>query len=198
MEERLFKRKIYAQLLNWKQESDGKSALLVEGARRVGKSTIVETFAKNEYQSYLLIDFNKASKAIKDLFNDLMDLDYLFLYLQTAYHVTLKPRKSVIIFDEVQKCPMARQAIKYLVEDGRYDYIETGSLISIKKKGGGRRLSISGGYPDGITIPSEEDRIQMNPMDFEEFRWALGDEATVPLLRKFWEQQHALGPAHRK
>ena len=178
MEERLFKRKIYAQLLNWKQESDGKSALLVEGARRVGKS--------NEYESYLLIDFNKASKAIKDLFNDLMDLDYLFLYLQTAYHVTLKPRKSVIIFDEVQKCPMARQAIKYLVEDGRYDYIETGSLISIKKN------------TDGITIPSEEDRIQMNPMDFEEFRWALGDEATVPLLRKFWEQQHALGPAHRE
>ena len=186
MEERLFKRKIYTQLLNWKQESDGKSALLVEGARRVGKSTIVETFAKNEYESYLLIDFNKASKAIKDLFNDLMDLDYLFLYLQTAYHVTLKPRKSVIIFDEVQKCPMARQAIKYLIEDGRYDYIETGSLISIKKN------------TDGITIPSEEDRIQMNPMDFEEFRWALGDEATVPLLRKFWEQQHALGPAHRE
>lgn len=186
MKERLFKRKIYTQLLNWKQESDGKSALLVEGARRVGKSTIVETFAKNEYESYLLIDFNKASKAIKDLFNDLMDLDYLFLYLQTAYHVTLKPRESVIIFDEVQKCPMARQAIKYLVEDGRYDYIETGSLISIKKN------------TDGITIPSEEDRIQMNPMDFEEFRWALGDEATVPLLRKFWEQQHALGPAHRE
>ena len=186
MKERLFKRKIYTQLLNWKQESDGKSALLVEGARRVGKSTIVETFAKNEYESYLLIDFNKASKAIKDLFNDLMDLDYLFLYLQTAYHVTLKPRESVIIFDEVQKCPMARQAIKYLVEDGRYDYIETGSLISIKKN------------TDGITIPSEEDRIQMNPMDFEEFRWALGDEATIPLLRKFWEQQHALGPAHRE
>ena len=186
MEERLFRRKIYSQLLKWKQESDGKTALLVEGARRVGKSTIVETFARNEYESYLLIDFNKASKTIKDLFNDLMDMDYLFLYLQTAYHVTLKPRKSVIIFDEVQKCPMARQAIKYLVEDGRYDYIETGSLISIKKN------------TEGITIPSEEDRIQMNPMDFEEFRWALGDEATVPLLRKFWEQQHGLGPAHRE
>ena len=102
MADRLFKRKIYAELLNWKQESDGKSALLVEGARRVGKSTIVEAFAKNEYKSYLLIDFNKASKAIKDLFNDLMDLDYLFLYLQTTYHVTLVKRKSVIIFDEVQ------------------------------------------------------------------------------------------------
>ena len=180
MAERLFKRKIYAELLNWKRESDGKSALLVEGARRVGKSTIVETFAKKEYESYLLIDFNNASKAIKDLFNDLMDLDYLFLYLQTTYHVTLVKRKSVIIFDEVQKCPMARQAIKYLVEDGRYDYIETGSLISIKKN------------TEGITIPSEEDRIQMNPMDFEEFRWALGDEATLPLLQKFWEQQHPL------
>ena len=186
MAERLFKRKIYAELLNWKQESDGKSALLVEGARRVGKSTIVETFARNEYESYLLIDFNKASKVIKDLFNDLMDLDYLFLYLQTTYHVTLVKRKSVIIFDEVQKCPMARQAIKYLVDDGRYDYIETGSLISIKKN------------TEGITIPSEEDRIQMTPMDFEEFRWALGDEATIPLLQKFWEQKHPLGPAHRE
>ena len=172
--------------MKWKQESNGKSALLIEGARRVGKSTLVETFAKKEYESYLLIDFNKASKEIKDLFNDLMDLDYLFLYLQTTYHVTLKPRKSVIIFDEVQKCPLARQAIKYLVEDGRYDYIETGSLISIKKN------------TDGITIPSEEDRIQMYPMDFEEFRWALGDEATIPLLHQFWEQHHALGAAHRE
>ena len=123
MEERIFKRKIYSQILKWKQESNGASALMIEGARRVGKSTIVETFAKNEYESYLLIDFNKASQAIKDLFNNLMDMDYLFLYLQTAYHVTLRPRKSVIIFDEVQKCPLARQAIKYLVEDGRYDYI---------------------------------------------------------------------------
>ncbi len=186
MEERLFKRKIYAELLKWKQESNGKTALLVEGARRVGKSTIVRTFAENEYKSYLMIDFNKASKTIKALFEDLMDLDYVLLYLQTAYHVTLEPRKSVIVFDEVQKCPLARQAIKYLVEDGRYDYIETGSLISIKKN------------TEGITIPSEEDRIQMYPMDFEEFRWALGDEATVPLLRKFWERQHPLGPAHRE
>ena len=119
MEERLFKRKIYAELLKWKQESNGKTALLVEGARRVGKSTIVRTFAENEYKSYLMIDFNKASKTIKALFEDLMDLDYVLLYLQTAYHVTLEPRKSVIVFDEVQKCPLARQAIKYLVEDGR-------------------------------------------------------------------------------
>lgn len=186
MAEILFKRKIYDQLLKWKQESNGQSALLVEGARRVGKSTIVRTFAENEYDSYLMIDFNKASKAIMGLFEDLMDLDYLLLYLQTAYHVTLKPRRSVVIFDEVQKCPLARQAIKYLVEDGRFDYIETGSLISIKKN------------TEGITIPSEEDRIQMYPMDYEEFRWALGDEATVPLLRQFWEQQHPLGPAHRE
>lgn len=186
MAERLFRRKIYAELLNWKRESDGKSAVLVEGARRVGKSTIVETFAKNEYASYLLIDFNKASKEIKELFDDLMDLDYLFLYLQTAYRVTLVRRKSVIIFDEVQQCPKARQAIKYLVADGRYDYIETGSLIGIKKN------------TEGITIPSEEDRLQMNPMDFEEFRWALGDETTIPLIRKFWEQKHPLGAAHRE
>ncbi len=186
MGEILFKRKIYDQLLKWKQESNGQSALLVEGARRVGKTTIVRTFAENEYDSYLMIDFNKASKAIMGLFEDLMDLDYLLLYLQTAYHVTLKPRRSVVIFDEVQKCPLARQAIKYLVEDGRFDYIETGSLISIKKN------------TEGITIPSEEDRIQMYPMDYEEFRWALGDEATVPLLRQFWEQQHPLGPAHRE
>ncbi|MBR1549569.1 MAG: ATP-binding protein [Bacteroidales bacterium] len=185
MTERIFRRKIYSKMLEWKRENDGKSALLIEGARRVGKSTIVEAFAKNEYDSYLVIDFNKASQAIKSLFDDLMDLEYLFLYLQTTYRVTLKQRKSVIIFDEVQKCPMARQAIKYLVEDGRYDYIETGSLISIKKN------------TESITIPSEEDRIQMYPMDYEEFRWALGDELTVPLLRQFWEQRHPLGPAHR-
>ena len=186
MAERVFIRKIYSQILQWKHESDGKTALLVEGARRVGKSTVVETFAKNEYESYLIIDFNRASQAIKELFNYLMDLDHLFLYLQAAYHVTLKERKSVIVFDEVQQCPLARQAIKYLVEDGRYDYIETGSLISIKK------------HTENITIPSEEDRIQMYPMDYEEFRWALGDESTVPLLRQFWEQQHPLGPAHRE
>lgn len=173
-------------MLQWKHESDGKTALLIEGARRVGKSTIVEAFARNEYESHLIIDFNRASQAIKDLFNDLMDLNHLFLYLQATYHVVLKERKSVIVFDEVQQCPLARQAIKYLVEDGRYDYIETGSLISIKK------------HTENITIPSEEDRIQMYPMDYEEFWWALGDESTVPLLRQFWEQHHALGPAHRE
>ena len=185
MSERIFKRKIYSKILEWKQENDGASALLVEGARRVGKSTIVEQFAQNEYESYILIDFNKASKAIKSLFDDIMDIDYLFMVLQQTYHKTLIKRKSVIIFDEVQKCPMARQAIKYLVQDGRYDYIETGSLISIKKN------------TEGITIPSEEDTLQMNSMDYEEFRWALGDETTMPMLRKFWEMDRSLGPAHR-
>lgn len=185
MAKRIFKRKIYSRILQWKEENDGSSALLVEGARRVGKSTIVEEFARREYESYILIDFNKASKAIKSLFEDLMDLDYIFMVLQQTYKKTLVPRKSVIIFDEVQKCPTARQAIKYLVQDGRYDYIETGSLISIKKN------------TEGITIPSEEDSIQMYPMDYEEFRWALSDETTVPMLRKFWELKKPLGPAHR-
>ena len=129
--ERIFKRKIYDQLLQWKQSWEGKTAILIEGARRVGKSTIVEQFAKNEYESYILIDFNRVSSRVKSLFDDLMDLDFLFFQLQATYNVALKRRKSVIIFDEVQMCPKARQAIKYLVQDGRYDYIETGSLISI-------------------------------------------------------------------
>lgn len=146
MAERIFKRKIYDRILKWKKENDGKSALLIEGARRVGKSTIVEEFAKNEYESYILIDFNKASKETRQLFDDLNDLDYIFLTLQTTYRKSLVNRKSLIIFDEVQRCPLARQAIKYLVADGRYDYIETGSLISIRKN------------VKDITIPSEEDR----------------------------------------
>lgn len=185
MIEYIFKRKIYSQLKKWKEENDGKTAVLVEGARRVGKSTIVEEFAKNEYESYILIDFNMASPTVKRLFEDLTDLNYLFLSLQTIYRKTLTPRKSVIVFDEVQKCPLARQAIKYLVADGRYDYIETGSLISIKKN------------TENITIPSEEDRIQMYPMDYEEFRWALGDENTIPLIRTYWENKMPLKTAHR-
>lgn len=185
MAKRIFKRKIYNRILQWKKENDGKTALLIEGARRIGKSTIVEEFARNEYESYIIIDFNIASVAIKSLFDDLMDLDYIFLTLQATYHKELVKRKSVIVFDEVQKCPMARQAIKYLVADGRYDYIETGSLISIKKN------------TEEITIPSEEDRIQMYPMDFEEFRWAVGDEVSVSILRKFWDSKRSLGAAHR-
>ena len=179
--EYVFQRKIYQQLLQWKQDNDGRSAALVEGARRVGKSTIVEEFAKKEYKSYILIDFNTASERVKSLFDDLMDLDYIFLFLQSAYHTTLYQRESVIIFDEVQKCPMARQAIKYLVQDGRYDYIETGSLISIKQN------------TEDITIPSEEDTIEMFPMDYEEFRWAMGDTATLTLLRQSLEQNRSMG-----
>ena len=129
----IFKRKIYDKILQWKRENNGKTALLIEGARRIGKSTIVEEFAKNEYKSYILIDFNKTSEEVKKLFDNLMDLDYIFLFLQTVYKKKLEERNSLIIFDEVQKCPNARQAIKYLGQDGRYDYIETGSLISIKK-----------------------------------------------------------------
>lgn len=183
--DRIFKRKLYSRLVEWKQEQQGKTAILIEGARRVGKSTLVEEFAKNEYESYILIDFNKASKDVFALFDDLMNLDYIFLQLQTIYNVILKVRKSVIIFDEVQKCPQARQAIKYLVADGRYDYIETGSLISIKKN------------TQQITIPSEEERISMFPMDFEEFRWALGDEATMPLLKMYFDKRMPLDRAHR-
>lgn len=183
--ERIFKRKLYDRLLEWKQVQNGKTAILIEGARRVGKSTLVEQFAKNEYDSYILIDFNEASDEVKSLFNNLMNKDFIFLQLQALYNVVLKERKSVIIFDEVQKCPLARQAIKYLVKDGRYDYIETGSLISIKKN------------TKNITIPSEEERITLYPMDYEEFRWALGDEATVPLLRTFYERRLPLDRAHR-
>ncbi len=178
---RIFKRKLYDKLLTWKQESQGKTALLVEGARRVGKSTIVEEFAKLEYASYILIDFNKAAKKIKDLFEDLDNLDYIFLTLQAHYGVNLTPRKSVIIFDEVQQCPLARQAIKYLVQDGRYDYIETGSLISIRKN------------VENITIPSEEDKIEMFPMDYEEFRWAMGDKTTMPLQKQLFDKQMSMG-----
>ena len=181
MSERIFERKIYQKMLKWKKESNGKTALLIKGARRVGKSTIVEEFAQKEYSNYILIDFSIASKEIHNLFNDLSDLNYLFLRLQLIYHVNLENRKSVIIFDEVQRAPLARQAIKHLVKDGRYDYIETGSLLSIKKN------------VENIVIPSEETMIEMLPMDYEEFRWALGDKATVPMLRTAFEKKISLG-----
>ncbi len=179
--EQVFKRKIYQQMLQWKEENQGKTALLIEGARRIGKSTIVEQFAKHAYKSYILVDFNKATQKVKTLFDDLMDLDYIFLYLQDIYKTTLYQRESVIVFDEVQQCPQARQAIKYLVQDGRYDYIETGSLISIHQN------------VKDITIPSEEDRIEMFPMDYEEFRWALGDTTTIPLQKQLFEKRISLG-----
>ncbi len=177
----MFKRKIYDKLLKWKQESDGKTALLIEGARRIGKSTVVEEFGKNEYESYILIDFSVASKTVKELFEDISDLDYLFLQLQLQYKVDLHERKSLIIFDEVQLCPLARQAIKSLVKDHRYDYIETGSLISIRRN------------VKDILIPSEERKIGMYPMDYEEFLWAIGDTTTMPLLKKVFETGKAVG-----
>ncbi len=181
MSERLFRRKIYPKLKQWKDESEGRTALLVEGARRVGKSTIVETFAKEEYDSYILIDFSTASQAVKNLFDDVSDLDYIFLQLQLQYHMDLHERKSLIIFDEVQLCPKARQAIKALVKDHRYDYIETGSLISIKRN------------VTDILIPSEERRISMYPMDYEEFLWAQNDETTTALVRKVFDSEKSLG-----
>lgn len=177
----MFKRKIYNKLLEWKQESDGRTALLVEGARRIGKSTVVEEFGKNEYESYILIDFSTASKMVKELFEDISDLDYIFLQLQLQYKVDLHERKSLIIFDEVQLCPFARQAIKSLVKDHRYDYIETGSLISIRKN------------VQDILIPSEERKIGMYPMDYEEFLWAIGDTTTIPLLKKIFEAGKPVG-----
>ena len=183
----MFKRKIYSKLLSWKEESNGNTALLIEGARRIGKSTVVESFAKNEYQSYILIDFSTVSKSIKALFEDISDLDYLFLQLQLQYKVDLHERNSLIIFDEVQLCPLARQAIKSLVKDHRYDYIETGSLISIKKN------------IQNILIPSEERKLSMYPMDYEEFLWALGDHTTTALVRKLFDSRHPIGDKlHRK
>ena len=183
----VFKRKLYAQMLLWKKEKQGRSALLIKGARRVGKSTIAEEFARKEYESYILVDFAVASKEVNRLFEDMMNLDFFFLRLQQIYAVALKERKSVIVFDEVQLQPLARQAIKYLVKDGRYDYIETGSLLSIKKN------------VKDIVIPSEETRLTLHPLDYEEFRWAMGDVATMPLIRQNYEQMLPFGDAvHRK
>lgn len=179
--EHIFKRKVYDELLEWKHQSNGETALLVQGARRVGKSTLVECFAQQEYESYILIDFADCPQEIKELFNDISDLDRVFNVLQVKFGKSLTPRKSLIIFDEVQKCPNARQAIKYLVKDGRYDYIETGSLISINQN------------VKDIMIPSEEHEINMYPMDYEEFKWAMGDSVSIPMLRGFFERKESLG-----
>ena len=165
----------------WKESSAGKTALLIEGARRVGKSTVAEKFAKNEYDTYILIDFATASSSVKALFDDMSDLNYFFLQLQLQYHTELKVGKSAIIFDEVQLCPKARQAIKALVKDGRYHYIETGSLISIKKN------------VKDVLIPSEERKIQMHPMDYEEFLWALNDTSTMNLLKAVFDAKKPFG-----
>ena len=177
----IFERKIYNKFLAWKQESRGKKALLVEGARRIGKSTVVEEFAKREYRSYILIDFAKASENVKSYFHlHLNDLDTFYMLLAVQYGVELHPRESLIIFDEVQLFPKARESIKYLVADGRYDFMETGSLISIKEN------------VKDIVIPSEERHIRMYPMDFEEFCWALGEKPLIPYIRSCFEKREPL------
>ena len=183
----IFRRKIYNALLEWKRQSNGSTALLVEGARRVGKSSIVEEFARQEYSSYILVDFNRPKEGVVNaIVNHPDDLDGLFNLLMVSYGRILERRKSLIIFDEVQRCPEARQLIKYLVADGRYDYIETGSLISIRKN------------VQNITIPSEEESVGMFPMDFEEFCWALGDVVSVEFARKAFSEGRQMGEsAHR-
>lgn len=184
----VFKRKIYDKLLEWKKLSGGQSAILLEGARRIGKSTIVEEFAKNEYDDYIILDFARESKDIKQNFEDnIGNLNTFFRNLFLLKGKVLPPKKSVIIFDEVQLFPVARQAIKYLVADGRYDYIETGSLISIKKN------------VKDILIPSEEYKVKMYPMDFEEYLWANKDTITIPTIQDAFERRKPLGDAiHRK
>ena len=168
-------------MLDWKRTKDGSTALLIKGARRVGKSTIAEEFARNEYECYIIVDFADAPSELWEAVENISDRDYFFMQLQFIYGVTLKERKSVIIFDEIQKCPAVRQAIKYLVKDHRYDYIETGSLLSIRKN------------TKDIVIPSEETRLTLYPLDYEEFRWAMNDTATVPLLRRMFEERRSVG-----
>ena len=182
------KRKIYNKLLNWKKESNGEYALLIDGARRVGKRCIVRRSADKEKSSYVILDFNLVSKSIKDLFeNDLDNLDRFFMYLSNYTGKTLYTRDTLIVFDEVQQYPKARAAIKYLVKDGRYDYIETGSLISIKKN------------VEGIVIPSEEEHIKMFPMDFEEFLWAMGEEMLMPFIKDCFKSKKPMGQLmHRR
>ena len=181
------KRKIYDSLVKWKQEKNGTTALLIEGSRRIGKSYIAEEFARNEYDSYILIDFSKAPSRVKGWFDEyLEDVDTLLQNIQLHYKKQLIPRRSLIIFDEVQKCPRAREAVKALVADRRFDYLETGSLISIKKN------------VENIVIPSEEDGIDMYPMDFEEFLWAMGNEVLMPYIRSCFEKRRPMGDFHRE
>ena len=184
----VFKRKVYDKLLEWKKLSAGASAVLLEGARRIGKSTIVEEFAKNEYDDYMILDFARENKDVRNNFIENMDdLDSFFRNLFLLKGKSLNGKNCVIIFDEVQLFPYARQAIKYLVADGRYEYIETGSLISIRKN------------VKDILIPSEEYRIKMYPMDFEEYLWALNDTVTIPAITEAFQKRRALGDAiHRK
>lgn len=183
----MLKRKVYGQLLEWKREKNGSTALLIEGARRIGKSFIAELFAKNEYESYIMIDFTTAPPMVKAWFDlYLEDIDTLLENIQLHYKKRLSPRKSIIIFDEVQVCPRARESIKTLVADGRFDYLETGSLISIKKN------------VKGILIPSEEDSVEMYPLDFEEFLWSMGEEMLMPYIQKQFSTLKPMGDFHRK
>lgn len=184
----MFKRKIYEELIKWKRISNGSTALLINGARRVGKSYIAEEFAKNEYKSYILVDFGNVPNDVLHLFaQESSDLDLFFAKLSAFYGIKLFKRDSLIVFDEVQQFPRARQLIKYLVADGRYDYLETGSIIRLKKN------------VQDIIIPSEEEHIEMFPMDFEEFLWAMGDTVTAPLIKACFESKKPLGQAlHRK
>lgn len=182
----IFKRKLYTKLLEWKHNKNGATALLIEGARRVGKSTLVHTFAEKEYKSYIFIDFTVAKKEVYKLFEDMSDLNLFFAKLKMIYGVELFERESLIVFDEVQLQPLARQAIKHLVADGRYDYIETGSLISIKKN------------VQNILIPSEESKLFLQPMDFEEFRWAMNDNVSVQMLRDVYSPKFKMGDLHRE
>lgn len=176
------KRKIYDKLLEWKQKSAGKTALLIDGARRVGKSWIVEEFGRREYAACLVIDFAHIPTKVKRIFNDYVnDLDELFLRLSAVYHVELVRGNSLVVFDEVQRFPKAREAIKYLVKDARYHYIETGSLISIRRN------------VQNIVIPSEERHIKMYPMDFEEFLWATGKTGIMPVIEKRFAEKKPLG-----
>ena len=177
----IFKRKIYEKLLKWKEETNGTKALFIEGARRIGKSTIAEEFAKAEYKSYMLIDFNDVSEVVTDAFHNYMqDLDTLFMILSTEYGKELYPGESLIIFDEIQRFPKARQSIKKLVKDGRFHYLETGSLVSIKEN------------VKDITIPSEERRIKMYPMDFEEICWAMQESRMEQYIKKCFEDKKPL------
>ncbi|WMD16874.1 AAA family ATPase [Anaerostipes hadrus] len=186
MEKLVFRRKIYNEISEWKEKRSDRYALLIKGARRVGKSTIAEEFAKNEFRSYILIDFAHTSKEIIELFDDMYNLDFFFLQLQQFTGTRLYEKESVIIFDEVQLFPKARQAIKYLVADGRYKYIETGSLLSIKKN------------TKDILIPSEEHKISMYPMDFEEFLWSIDDEMTADTIKVLLKNKKSAGNAmHR-
>lgn len=184
----MLRRKLYRKLLDWKRQSAGSTALFVEGARRVGKSYLVELFGRTEYRSMLLIDFSQAPREIRDIFeNETYDLDLLFAKLSAFYGVALYPRESLVVFDEVQLCPSARQLIKHLVADGRYDYVETGSLVTLRV------------HTEGILIPSEEERICLYPLDFEEFLWALGDDRSMSFVRACFESETPLGQAvHRK